>query len=67
MQSHDDCPEDRSNSICCGAECEEDGEEGEGGGEEEEEDGEDDRPEEELLHRAICAVNSVSQRIVLFA
>ena len=67
VQSHDCCPEDGSDSICRGAECEEDGVEGEGGGEEEEEDGEDDRPKEELLNWAIRTVNSVSQRIVLFA
>ena len=50
MQSHDCCPEDGSDSICRGAEGEEDGVEGEGGGEEEEEDGEDDRSKEELLN-----------------
>ena len=67
MQTHDCCPEDPCDGICCSAEREEDGVEGEGGGEEEEEDGEDDRPEEKLLNRAICAVNSVSQGVVLLA
>ena len=50
MQPHDCCPEHPSDCICCSAEGQEDGVEGEGGGEEEEEDGEDDRPKEELLN-----------------
>ena len=67
MQPQNCSPEYPSDCICCCAEGQEDGIEGEGGGEEEEEDGEDDRSKEELLNRAICTVNSVSQRIVLFA
>jgi len=50
VQTHDCCPENRSDSICRGAKCQEDGVEGEGGGKEEEEDGEDDCAKEELLH-----------------
>ena len=67
VQPHDCCPEHPSDCICCCTESQEDGIEGEGGGEEEEENGEDDRSKEELLNWAISTVNSVSQRIILFA
>ena len=67
VQPQNCSPEHPSDCICCCAEGQEDGVEGEGGGEEEEEDGEDDRSKEELLNWAISTVNSVSQRIVLFA
>jgi len=67
VQAHDHCPEDHGDHVGRRSQGEEDGVEGEGGGEEEEQDGEDDCAEKELLNRAVSAVNTVSQGVVLFA
>ena len=50
--------------MCKPFENEEDSKEGGSCGHEEEEDGEDDGAKEELLHGAVSAVHSVSQRII---